>query len=86
MTRRDDCWVIVRQLWPALDGALPAAWQRRVARHLEECAACRSHFDFEREFVTAVRRAGLELGLDGDRLRNRVLDALAGQGFRPVSP
>ena len=58
MPSRDECTTIVRQLWPFLDGALPDAMQARVVAHLEGCVNCRSHFDYEREFLAAVRSAG----------------------------
>lgn len=79
MTRHDECTMIVRQLWPFLDGALPDTMQARVVAHLEGCVTCRSHFDFEREFLAAVRDAGA--AGDFEPLRARVLSALAGQGF-----
>lgn len=78
MSRRDECAAIVRQLWPFLDDALPAEMQARVTAHLEACANCRSHFDFEREFIAAVRGA---LAVDDvEPLRTRVAAALRLQG------
>ena len=79
MPSRDECTTIVRQLWPFLDGALPDAMQARVVAHLEGCVNCRSHFDYEREFLAAVRSAGATG--DFEPLRTRVLSALADQGF-----
>ncbi len=79
MPSRDECTTIVRQLWPFLDGALPDAMQARVVAHLEDCVNCRSHFDYEREFLAAVRSAGATG--DFEPLRTRVLSALADQGF-----
>ena len=81
MADHDECTAIVRQLWPFLDGALPDALQERVIAHLESCTTCRSHFDFEREFLTAVRSAGATG--DFEPLRARVLLALSGSGFLP---
>ncbi len=82
MSRRDECAAIVRQLWPFLDDALPAAMQSRVTAHLEACANCRSHFDFEREFIAAVRFA---LAVDDvEPLRTRVAAALRLQGVADV--
>lgn len=80
MANREECVAIVRQLWPYLDGALPDHLQERVVAHLQGCESCRSHFDFQREFLVAVRSAG---ALDGefDRLRVRVLAALTANGF-----
>lgn len=81
MPNSDDCRAIVRQLWPYLDGALPDEWQARVAAHLESCANCTSHFDFERAFVDAVRSTGA-LQTSFEPLRGRVVAALAAEGMR----
>jgi anti-sigma factor (TIGR02949 family) len=81
MTHRDDCAVIVRQLWPFLDGALPDSWRERVVEHLAACVECRSHFDFERAFLVAVRSAGHDGGIDTEALHSRVLAALHAHGF-----
>ena len=80
MQNPDTCREIVRQLWPYLDGALPDEWQARVVEHLEGCIDCRSHYDFERAFLDAVRKSG---AIDGDfePLRARVLSALAAEGM-----
>ena len=75
-----DCDEVVARLWPHLDGALPD-WERdRVARHLADCAACKSHFDFAQAFLAAVHAARPEAAAD-EALRHRVLQALASEGF-----
>lgn len=79
MASHEECAAIVRQLWPYLDGALPDALQERVVAHLEGCVNCRSHFDFEREFLTAIRGAGV--AGDFAPLRLKVLGALRDEGF-----
>lgn len=85
MTQRDECAAIVRQLWPFLDGALPDQWQARVTEHLLHCVNCRSHFDFERAFLVAVRGAGAGRGaVDDEALRQRIVGALAADGFAPA--
>ena len=84
MTHREECAAIVRQLWPFLDGALPVRWQARVTDHLVHCVHCRSHFDFEREFLVAVREASASLGGDDAHLRERIVGALAADGFAPT--
>lgn len=71
----EDCVHAVRQLWDYLDGRLPEAEREHVAAHLEICAACTSHFTFERSFLDAVRT----LRRDDPAfaaLRGRVLTAL----------
>ena len=80
MPSPEICREIVRQLWPYLDGALPDMWKERVAEHLEECDNCRSHFDFERAFLDAVRQSDIPSG-DFGPLRDRVLAALASEGM-----
>ncbi|MEP6618147.1 MAG: zf-HC2 domain-containing protein [bacterium] len=81
MPKPEVCREIVRQLWPYLDGALPEEWQVRVAAHLEECANCTSHFDFERAFLDAVRDSG-GLSEEFAPLRARVVAALQAEGMR----
>lgn len=80
MQNPEVCREIVRQLWPYLDGAIPDEWQARVAQHLEQCANCRSHYDFERAFLDAVRDTGVATG-GFDQLRARVVAALAAEGM-----
>ena len=80
MQNPEVCREIVRQLWPYLDGALPDDWQSRVARHLEQCDACRSHYDFERAFLEAVRNSGAAAD-NFESLRARVVSALGAAGM-----
>ncbi|MEO8335819.1 MAG: zf-HC2 domain-containing protein [bacterium] len=80
MPNPEICREIVRQLWPYLDGALPDDLQAQVAAHLEDCVNCRSHYDFERAFLDAVRTSG-KLGHEFEPLRVRVLAALAAEGM-----
>ena len=81
MQNPEVCREIVRQLWPYLDGALPDEWQARVVEHLEMCDNCRSHYDFERAFLEAVRDSGAVAG-SFEPLRARVLVALAAEGMK----
>ncbi len=80
MANPESCREIVRQLWPYLDGVLPDEWQARVAKHLEECDACRSHYDFERAFLDAIRLANDDAA-DFAALRSRVVAVLASEGM-----
>lgn len=80
MANRAECEAVVGRLWPYLDGALPEAERERVIAHLESCVNCRSHFEFERAFLEAVRAAAPLVGEFGE-LHDRVLTALAGAGF-----
>jgi anti-sigma factor (TIGR02949 family) len=81
MPNPDLCRDIVRQLWPYLDGALTDDWQDRVTAHLEECENCRSHYDYERAFLDAVRASSAFEG-DFETLRGRVVAALEDAGMR----
>lgn len=80
MQNHGVCRDIVRQLWPYLDGALPDDMQDQVTSHLVACADCRSHYDFERAFLEAVRRTGA-LQQDFEALRARVTSALLAEGM-----
>lgn len=81
LTDRSECDEIVARLWPHLDGALPETERARVIRHLKECSGCRSHYDYARAFLEAVREARPDAQAD-DALHRRVLAALKGEGFR----
>jgi hypothetical protein len=72
---------VVRQLWPFLDGAVPDWDRERIVAHLEECTACKSHFDFAAAFLDAVETAGHDAP-ELNPLRVRVLGALATEGFK----
>ena len=80
MTNSETCRDIVRQLWPYLDGALPDDLQDEVTKHLAGCRNCRSHYDFERAFLEAVRKTGA-LQQDFEALRARVTAALLAEGM-----
>ena len=80
-SRRTECDAIVRRLWPFLDEKLLDSERERVARHLEECGDCLSHFDFARAFLDAVHVARPEMKHD-EALRARVLAALTDQGLK----
>jgi len=80
MPDRQQCREVVRQLWPFLDGALPDEWRERVVQHLEACADCRSHYDYERAFLDAIRGGVADEG-DFAPLRARVVAALAAAGL-----
>lgn len=80
MPPRSICEAVVRQLWPYLDGAVDESAREMVIVHLEECAMCRSHFDFAQAFLDAVARSRSDVQ-PNDRLRVRVLAALSSEGF-----
>ena len=76
----DECRVVVRQLWPYLDGALPDRDRDLVAQHVADCSLCEPHFAFARSFLHAVQLAH-GTAPDFAALRTRVVAALAAQGF-----
>ena len=78
-----DCDQIVARLWPHLDGALPESERARVIEHLRSCTDCRSHFDFAQAFLDAVASARPAHATPDEKLRTRVLAALASEGFAP---
>lgn len=80
MSTKSECHEVVARLWPHLDGALPDTERERILRHLSECTACKSHFDFAQAFLDAVHAARPEAS-GNDALRRRVLAALASEGF-----
>lgn len=83
MANRSECEAVVRQLWPYLDGVISEPRRERIVRHLERCADCTSHFEFARAFLDAV--AATAPRLDETRgLRERVVHALAAEGFVPT--
>jgi hypothetical protein len=82
MTDRSTCESVVRQLWPYLDSVVPEAERALVDAHLDVCAGCASHFEFARAFLDAVAASRTTSGVS-DRLRTRIISALAAEGFSP---
>ena len=80
MPNRSTCEAVVRQLWPYLDGAVDESARKLIILHMQECTMCKSHFDFAQAFLEAVARSRSNIPTD-DRLRGRVLAALAAEGF-----
>lgn len=80
MSNRSECETVVRQLWPYLDGVISEPQRERILRHLELCSDCTSHFEFARAFLDAVAATASRADAT-DALRNRVLGALAAEGF-----
>ncbi|GAC1515902.1 MAG: hypothetical protein NVS1B4_08340 [Gemmatimonadaceae bacterium] len=82
MRNPELCREVVRQLWPYLDGVLPDDERERVASHLADCDGCRSHYDFEREFIAAVRATRQSASVaEFEPLRQRVVAKLSEFGF-----
>ena len=83
MSNRSECEMVVRQLWPYLDGVISEPERERILRHLEKCTDCSSHFDFGRLFLVAVAAASPRLDRS-EALRVRVIEALVAEGFVPT--
>ena len=49
------CRDTIEQLWALLDGELDEARVPEVERHLQRCAACFPHYDFQRAFQAFLR-------------------------------
>lgn len=75
-----DCLSAVRQLWDCLDGELTEERMRVVRAHLERCARCYPHFDFERNFLDALAATRPDCYAPAE-LRARVVSALRAAGF-----
>jgi len=75
-----DCLGAVSQLWDCLDGELTEERMRIVRAHLERCAGCYPHFDFERKFLDALAATRPDCVAPAE-LRAKVLDALRRAGF-----
>ena len=78
-----DCLAAARQLWDCLDGELTEERMQLVRTHLEACARCAPHFDFERQFLAALAATRAEQPAAPASLRQRVVRALRGAGFAP---
>lgn len=78
-----DCGHVIRQLWDYLDGALAEDQRARIVAHLEQCAACTSHFEFERSFLDTVARLRRD-DSEFDGLKRQVIAALREKGFSPA--
>jgi mycothiol system anti-sigma-R factor len=45
-----NCRQAIEQLWAYIDGELPEIEAGRVHDHLDACASCYPHYDFQRAF------------------------------------
>jgi len=72
---RPDCERVARELWAFLDREVAPATVAEIEAHLERCAGCRGHFEFEerlRRELTLLRR----VHPSPEELRVRVLAVL----------
>lgn len=76
-----DCGEVVRSLWEYLDGRAGPERTAAIQDHLDQCAQCRAHADFEEKLVRTL--AGLRRQhSDPQRLREHVMAVLAAAGMR----
>lgn len=50
-----SCREVIEQLWAFIDGELDETQVPRVEKHLEVCASCFPHYDFQKAFHEFLR-------------------------------
>jgi anti-sigma factor (TIGR02949 family) len=80
MAERVDCTAAMRQLWDYLDGELTPERMDAVRAHLDRCAGCIPHADFERAFLEALSGCKSK-ECAPDALRRRIFERLREAGF-----
>ena len=80
-----DCTTAVQRLWDYLDAELDASHMAEVEAHLRGCSECGPHFAFARKLAeqVAASRTAVE---PCEALHERVVAALAAEGFRRARP
>lgn len=71
------CQECAARLYEYLDQELTPDLERAIAAHLEECANCFGHFEFERAFLAYVARCGGGT-VAPQPLRERILRSVRG--------
>ncbi|HVE79593.1 MAG TPA: zf-HC2 domain-containing protein, partial [Gemmatimonadaceae bacterium] len=79
-----DCRTAMRQLWDYLDQELTPERMEAMQRHLEKCAGCYPHLDFERAFLDALSGCK-ETRCAPERLKAKILGKLREAGFSAAS-
>ncbi len=77
-----ECGHVVRRLWDYLDGMLPEAERADIVAHLQHCANCTAHFEFEQSFLDTVGRLRRD-DREFEPLKDQVIAALKARGFAP---
>ena len=80
MTTTLDCREAMRQLFDFLDEELTPDRMEAVRAHIDVCARCYPHYDFERAFLFAIAATRRDQPASGE-LRLRVTDALRREGL-----
>lgn len=76
------CDRVVARLWEYVDGELEPASAAEISAHLDMCARCFPHYDFQRayrEFVRRTRRQDVPAGL-----RRRVFESILAEESVPA--
>lgn len=55
---RIPCDRVIARLWEYIDGELADAGAEEIRAHLEVCANCFPQYDFQRAYLTFLRRCG----------------------------
>jgi len=66
-----DCEAVVRSLWDFLDAELDDEALASMREHLEACAPCCGHVDFEKRLLTELATMRRQ-NSDPDALRERI--------------
>jgi anti-sigma factor (TIGR02949 family) len=79
-----SCREAIEQLWAYIDGELPASDADVIHNHLEACASCYPHYDFQRAFCAFLRtRTSCQTPPDlRRRIFLRLLEEESGEPFR----
>ncbi|GAC1517367.1 MAG: hypothetical protein NVS1B4_17320 [Gemmatimonadaceae bacterium] len=78
-----DCRGAMKELWDYLDGELTEAKEQAIREHLEYCAPCFEHSEFEQHFLEALA-ATKDCNCAPPALRDRVVEALRKAGYCPT--
>jgi anti-sigma factor (TIGR02949 family) len=79
-----SCREAVSRLWEYLDGELPNEQEPAVREHLETCARCFPHTDFQRAYQTFIARMADMPVPPG--LRRRVFEAILAEEAASSAP
>jgi anti-sigma factor (TIGR02949 family) len=71
-----DCREAMRQLYDFLDGELSDERMQLIRHHLQNCAPCYAHAEFEQDLL-AVLAAGWQNVAASSQLRTRIKESLA---------
>lgn len=78
------CDQVLARLWEYLDGELPADGEAEIRAHLDVCAHCFPQYDFERAYLTFIRRTAEQPVPPG--VRRRVFETILAEDSGRPSP